>query len=142
MRTRSLLLALMVAFLPACGDDDGPQGPADPATGEYAAVQFTTTFSGFITDHIADGAVVTLTLHEGGVTSGHAFVPGAGDGGEDADVDLAGTWDQSGNQVTLELDADIFLEDVVFVHDDGVMSADQTFQGVRVQITLVRDALL
>lgn len=140
MRPRSLLLSVALAALVACGDDD-PNGPAAPATGQYTAVQFTTTLGALTTDHLAEGATVTLNLLEGGTTTGHAFVPATG-GVPETDLDLAGTWDQDGNRVELDLDADIFLEDVVFIHDDGILSADETFSGVRIRITLAREELL
>ena len=135
MRTGTILIGFLLASTIACGDDDS-QGPAEPATGEYTAVVFTSTVGGFTTDHIFEGAAVTLSLLEGGTTAGHAFVPGGDEGGGDLDLDLAGTWDQNGNEVTLDLDGDFFIEDVVFVHDDGLLSADETFQGVRIRITL------
>src|SRR5690606_3220969 len=113
----------------------------EPATGEYTAIQFTTSLGGVTTDLLAEGAVVTLALLDGGTTSGHAFIPASVGAGE-IDLDLAGTWDQSGNRVELDLEADVFLEDVVFIHDDGILSADDTFSGVRIRITLARDELL
>ena len=141
MRLRSLLLGLTLVSAAACDDDD-PSGPAGSAAGEYSAIQLTSTIGGVVTDHLSEGATLSIQLLAGGTTTGHLFVPGAGVGTSDLDLDLAGTWDQTGEDVTFDLEADVFLDDVTFVYDDGILRGDETFIDTRVQVTLAHDALL
>lgn len=134
--------AVAAAVLAACACGGDGTGPPASAAGSYEAIQLVTTENAVVTDWIAEGAEVTLDLLEGGATTGRFFAPGAGETGGDIDVDLAGTWSQSGNRVTFDQAADTFIRDMVFVHDDGVLAGDAVFAGVRVQATFVDVSVL
>lgn len=138
-RVRGAAAGLALAAA-ACGGDG--TGPPASAAGSYEAIQLVTTEGAVVTDHVADGVVITLDLLEGGTTAGHFLAPGGGEMGEDLDFDLTGTWSQSGSRVTFDHAADTFIRDMVFVHDDGVLAGDAILGGVRIQATFVDVSVL
>ena len=112
---------LFIAFLAvtaACDDDPVAPSLPDPAlVGRYAGVQLSLGVEGDMTDFLASGAVLTVTLREDWTTDGVLRVTGA------LDEELGGFWYvTSDGSVRLVLDVDIFLERIDFnVTDvDGV----------------------
>src|SRR2546425_6634673 len=83
------LLAVAVAALPvACAHD--PFTPnINSVAGDYHLQALTTTDLGGPRDWVAIGATLTISLAPNGTTSGRLFMPGAGLGGVDVDVDMA-----------------------------------------------------
>jgi hypothetical protein len=70
------------------------------------------------------GGELDVTLNADGTTTGHIFVPGAGEGG-DLDESLVGTFsfDEDTGEVTFEQGADTFVRDLTFqsVRADGTI---------------------
>lgn len=145
---RAILTVIATTTLAgACGGD-----PAEPrlptmaavagvysAADTFGALTFTTTTDGTITDWLAAGATLTMTLTADGAVAGRLFIPGAGEDGGDLDEDLAGAWTLSGSTVQFDQAADTFVRDMPFTYTDGVLSGDRTFGAVRVQVVLVQD---
>jgi hypothetical protein len=119
---------LLALILVACGDGTPFSPSVDTVSGSYHATTLlaTTPLSGS-TDYLLQGGSLILDLASDGRSSGRLFVPGAGEGGTDADVDLAGTWELSGSRVILTQNGDTFLRDLPFTATRNRLTADTTF---------------
>ena len=66
--------------------------------------------------------------------TGHVTIPS-----ESVDEDFAGQWKINGGEVEIEeVPSDIFFEDLKFSVVGNTLVADDTFSGVRVQVTLTK----
>ena len=119
----SILLALVLL---ACGDGTPFSPSVDTVSGSYHATVLTADQLSGSTNYLLQGGSLTLTLASDGTTSGRLFVPG-GDGGADADVDLAGSWALTGGTVTFTQNGDTFLRNLPFTATRNRLSADSTF---------------
>ena len=92
LSTRATTLAL-AAILSSCGDDDNDvfSPTIDNVAGSYSAATLTVTSPSGTVDFLALGAEVDVILAANGTTTGHLFVPGGGEDGEDFEADLTGT---------------------------------------------------
>lgn len=140
---RALISAMIAAgltlSLAACGDD-GFSPTVENVSGSYTAQTFTGTSVAGTVDLLALGAEVSVTLNEDGSTTGTLFVPGGGEGGEDLEADLAGTWTLSGSTVTFNQDADTFIRDVEFTAEEDRLTAEGEFSGQSLRLVLTRSA--
>ncbi|MBX6365003.1 MAG: hypothetical protein IRZ00_14130 [Gemmatimonadetes bacterium] len=136
---------LATLALAACGDDS-PAGPPTQesvagvyqASAGHAGAVFEITALGQTTDVLAAGATIRLELKADGSTAGRLFVPGGDEDGSDLDADLTGTWTLQGDTVRLSHAADTFLRDIPLVVSRNQLTADQSFGGVRVRVSLVK----
>ncbi len=126
----ALIGALVIA---GCEDSNEP----DPAVGTYVATSLVTTENGVPFNHIANGSTITLTLNSGGSTTGALHFEAAG-GDPDYDANLNGTWTRTGSTVELSHSADTFLRDTSISFNGNTLTGDETFGGVRIQVTLTR----
>ena len=135
MRLIASTLLVSCMFL-ACGDSTAPT--LEQIAGSYVAETFNTTDGGVVTDQLALGASILLTLGADNTTTGRLFVPDAEEGGGDLDMDLAGTWtlDQNDGAVAFEHASDTFLRDMTFSYSNGRLSGEATFSGVTINVVL------
>jgi hypothetical protein len=134
MRT---LIAPLVLLTGSCGDD--PFSPTiENVAGSYVATALTATESGLTTNLLNLGASLEIVLDSDGTTAGRLFAPGLGDGGEDIDVDLGGTWALEGEVVTFEQQGDTFVRDVPFMASRNQLQAEDTFGTVLIRVTLTK----
>jgi hypothetical protein len=154
---RSLRLAsiALVAALAACTDAAGPS-VADVSTvagsylagraasgGTLGAFSFTTSAGGRVVDRLADGAVIDLTLHANGSTTGRLRIPLMDGEGEPQDggvfeADLAGRWTLANGVIELDHADDTFLRDMPLTVRGDRLEGEATFDGVTVRLVLVR----
>jgi hypothetical protein len=138
---RALISAMIAGgltlSLAACGDD-GFSPTVENVSGSYTAQTFTVTSGVGTVDLLALGAEVSVVLEEDGDTTGELFVPGGGEGGEDLEADLTGTWTLSGSTVTFNQDADTFLRDVEFTAQEDLLTAEGEFSGQTLRVVLAR----
>jgi hypothetical protein len=121
----------------ACGDSTAPTGVP---VGNYTAIQFVTTGSSGQRDELAAGSTLTLNLASNGTTSGHLHVA-ASASNPVLDADMAGTWREDGNVVTVSQAADTFVKDMPFTLSNDpvngwILVGDKSFNSVRIQLTL------
>jgi hypothetical protein len=134
------LLCALAITVAACGSDS--TSPAGSAAGNYTAISFTTSGSSGQTNQIALGGSLLLNLASNGAASGHLHV--AASGSDPAfDADMAGTWTQNGNVVTISQSADTFVRDMPFTltldpANGWTLVGDKTFSGTNITITLKR----
>ena len=119
----------------ACSDDDNPMEPTvAQVAGTYKATRFTVTSSLGPQDVLQSGGSLTATFAASGALTGHVTVPS-----ESVDEDFAGQWKISNGEVEIEqVPTDIFVEDLKFTVAGSTLVADETFSGVRVQVTLTK----
>ena len=130
-----LALALgWTALFAAC---ESSLAPVESAAGIYTATSFFTTTNGQMTNHLANGSTISLTLHPDRTTSGHMHVEAAG-AVPAFDADLTGTWTQDRFAVQLDHAADTFLRDMVLNFDGISLGGDMTVSGTRIQVILTR----
>ncbi len=140
---RSALLTVAVApSAAACGSDEPTGIDHSQVVGSYQATSFIVTEGGTARDILDEGGSITLVREEGGTTSGHAIVPDEECGGALIDQDLTGTWSLADGVVTLQMETDTFLRDLPLQASSDQLTADATFDDVRVQLTLKRLELL
>ena len=132
----AVLAVLAVLALPGCGDSFSPT--RDTVAGTYTATRFVTSSTGTVTDQLAGGATLTITLTAGGITTGRLMLPASDVNGAGLDVSMAGTWSLTGDRVVFTQDADTFVRDMTFTATEDDLAADETFGGTRVEITLHR----
>jgi hypothetical protein len=138
MRAPALLaaLTLSVAFV-GCGDD--PFEPTvENVAGSYEATTLTLTTAEGTVDLLDAGASAEVTLETDGTTSGRLFVPEGGEGGEDLDEDLEGTWELDGDIVTFDQTADTFIRDAEFTAEENRLSGEETFTGATIEVVLTK----
>lgn len=141
---RGLLVAVPVALaFAACEDDEDIFDIADIA-GEFVADSavansvFRVIEDSDTTDVLEEGGRIELDLNADGTATGFLFAPDLGDGGSDIEEDLTGTWTFSNGNVLLNLTPDTFLNDLSFDFAGGRLITDETINGRRFQIVLVR----
>lgn len=128
---RASLLGLILSL--ACEDSTAPTMAS--VAGSYHATSFTTTEGTVTTDQLQEGAGLVLVLASGGTVTGTLAVPNDG-----VDANMAGTWALNGSTVTFDQSADTFVNDMNFTVQGNTLVGDQTFSGVRVQVTLERSS--
>ena len=112
--------------------------------GNYTAIIFVTTDQMGPTNQLQLGSSLDLSLDDDGTTSGNLHF--AAQGGAPAfDADMNGTWTQNGDVIEITQAADTFVRDMAFIIQravDGsvVLVGDQEFDGVRINISLVRES--
>ena len=119
----------------ACGDDDNPTAPTVASVaGNYRATRFTATSGSLSQDILQTGGSLTATFNANGTLTGHATVPTQG-----LNEDFTGQWKIVNGKVEIEqVPTDIFVEDVDFAIVGNTLVGDETFSGVRVQVTLTK----
>ena len=121
---RAVALSLTLGFT-GCGDDSSFSPTVGSVAGAYSATIFTLDLgSAGVVNQLVLGADVAMTLAPDGTTTGHLFVPGAGENGGDLDADLIGTWTLSRGGVTFDQTADTFIRDVRFTADRDRLTGD------------------
>lgn len=140
-----LFAAALMVVIPACDSD--PAETDDPAAlvvGDYiaeeelGAFRLTTLVDGVETDWLAQGAIIEMTLHANGTTTGRMFIPGADEDGGDFEADLTGTFTVTGSVVEFDHAADTFIRDMPFTWVDGRLTGDRTFSETRVVLELIK----
>ena len=132
-------LALTGALLSgaACSDDNAndPTGPTvSQVAGRYVATKFTATSALGTQDVLQVGGSLTAVFNANGTLTGHATVPS-----ENLDEDFAGQWKVDDGEIEIEeVAADIFFEDLTFTFVNNSLVADETINGVRIQLTLTK----
>lgn len=140
LATRASTLAL-AAILSSCGDDhnDVFSPTIDNVSGSYSAATFTVTSPAAGTvDLLALGAEVDVILATDGTTTGHLFVPGGGENGEDFEADLRGTWTLTDSTVTFDQEGDTFIRDVEFTATRSQLIGEDTFEDQTVRLVLAK----
>lgn len=120
----------------ACNnDDDGPSAPTvAQVAGNYRATKFTATLGSASQDILQTGGSLTATFNSNGTLTGRATVPTEG-----VDEDFTGKWKIVNGKVEIEdVPTDIFVEDIDFAIVGKTLVGDETFNGVRVQVTLTK----
>ena len=139
MNRKASTLAISLALLAAAACGSATTEPQKALVGSYTASQWVTTGTGGQTNQILAGSTLSLTLANDGSTSGHLHLA-ASSGNPAFDADMAGTWSESNNKVTISQTADTFVRDLTFnVVPNGSkwsLSADQVVSNTRIQITL------
>lgn len=137
-KASTLALSLVVLATAACGSDNTTE-PQKALVGSYTASQWVTTGGGGQTNQLLAGSTLSLTLANDGSTSGHLHLAASG-GSPALDADMAGTWSESNNKVTISQAANTFVRNLTFdVVPNGSrwsLTADQVVSDTRIQITL------
>lgn len=143
-RSFSAALVAVLALAAACGDDsDTPAGPGRAAVaGTYRATTFTTALGTTVTDVLAKGGSVSLTLNQDGTATGSLFVPQIV-ANSDFNESISGAWSLQGTRVRLtDNSSDTFLEDLTLEAQQGAagrtLTGGGTFSGITVQLVLTR----
>jgi len=137
---RLTLSVVAVAVVVACDHSFLPTAGTVP--GIYAARTFTTTdSSGTTTDWIVAGGSLNLILAQGGAAGGQLLLPGMGPAGSDFIASMTGTWELIGTTVRLTQSADTFVRDMPWLAGENLLTGDHTFDGTRVRVVLVKEAL-
>ena len=131
-RFRPLLAGLGFVLLAGCNDPEEPD--PHPAAGSYTAATFVNKSDVEDVDLLALGATLDIDLRANGTTSGTLFVPDGGDGGNDFEASMAGTWTIDGDQVEFDQDADTFVRNMVWTYDGFQLTAENG----EVRVVLVR----
>lgn len=136
MKSLATRLVVLGVLLAACGEDDGFSPSEENVAGTYSAAEFTLTDADGTLDLLALGAEVDVILAADGTTSGHLFVPGGGEGGEDFESDLTGTWSLDGSIVTFGQAGDNLLPDVEFMASRDRLTGEATFGDDTIRLVL------
>ena len=135
-RVSALAYAGALLLGAACShDDDAPTAPTTATVaGTYKATRFVVTSPLGTEDVLQEGGAVTATLVADGTLTGHVTVPG-----QSVDEDFAGRWKLQNGQVEIEdVPSDTFVEDISFKVVGKTLVGDETFNGVRVELTLTK----
>ncbi len=123
----------------SCGGDDTPVAPTvETVAGSYQASSLTGTQSGITVNLLSLGASVEMVLNEDFTTTGRVFAPGLDEGGQDLDVDLAGTWTLQGETVTFNQAGDTFIRGIPFTVRRNRLEGEGTFRTVTIRLTLTK----
>ena len=135
-RIGTLAVTTTLLWGAACSNDDnGPTAPtAAKVAGTYNATRFVVTSPLGAEDVLQEGGSVTATLVADGTLTGHVAVPT-----QSVDEDFAGRWKLQNGQVEIEdVPSDTFVEDISFKPVGKTLVGDETFNGVRVELTLTK----
>jgi hypothetical protein len=133
------LVPMIVLLTLSCGGDDPPFSPTvQTVAGTYRATRLTGTQSGITVNLLSLGASVEMVLNEDGTTTGRVFAPGLEQGGQDLDIDLAGTWTLQGETVTFSHSGETFIRDVPFTVGRNRLDGEGTFRTVTIRLTLTK----
>lgn len=138
-RSALTLVPMIVLLTLSCGGDDSFSPTVENVAGSYQASTLTGTQSGITVNLLSLGATVAIVLNEDGTTTGRVFAPGLDEGGQDLDVDLAGTWTLQGETVTFNQTGDSFIRDVPFAVGRNRLQGEGTFNTVTVRLTLTKE---
>ena len=139
-RSGRRLLPLLLLLTLSCGGDDEPFSPTvENVAGSYQASSLTGTQSGITVNLLSLGATVAIVLNEDGTTTGRVFAPGLDEGGQDLDVDLAGTWTLQGETVTFTQTGDTFIGDIPFAVSRNRLQGEGTFNTLTIRLTLTKE---
>ncbi len=130
----TVFVSLFGIALAACADD--PIVPPAGAPGDYTATKFALSTSGPPVNVLAVGASLSLTLAEDHTTTGRLQLPAAVTGGAPFDANLSGSWRQSHDTVFFSGPAETFIAGVPFLVRGAGLTADQTMNGTRLELTL------
>ena len=134
------LLSVFLLLMLSCGGDDEPFSPTvQDVAGSYQASSLTGTQSGITVNLLSLGATVEIELNENGTTTGRVFAPGLDAGGQDLDVDLAGTWTLQGETVTFNPTSNSFIGDIPFTASPNRLQGEGTFNTVTIRLTLSKE---
>jgi hypothetical protein len=123
----------------SCGGDDAPSSPTvETVAGNYQASSLTGTQSGITVNLLSLGASVEMVLNEDFTTTGRVFAPGLEQGGQDLDIDLAGTWTLQGETVTFSHTGETFIRNVPFTVGRNRLEGEGTFRTVTIRLTLTK----
>lgn len=125
-----------VAALLACSDPFQPT--TENVAGAYRVRALTVTDTSGTTDWKARGATWTLSLAANGTTTGHLFIPDAGEEGGDFSADMAGTWTLSGDTIQFDQASDSFVRDMPFFASENRITGDHTFGPNRIRLVLTK----
>lgn len=75
-------------------------------------------------DVLAAGGFIEVALREDGTASGRVFVPAELADGEENDIEFAGTYTVSGNEVSFQHVEDTFIRDVVWTFEGERLRAE------------------
>ena len=130
---------LAMTVLLACGTDKTTTSPQLSIVGNYTATQWVTSGTSGQTNQLLAGSTLNLALASDGSTTGHLHVAASGSNPA-LNQDMAGTWSQSNDKVTISQSADTFVRDLTFtVVPNGnrwSLSTDQVVNMTRIQLTL------
>lgn len=150
MTSKFRTLAVLIASLAlgACGDSpsgsDSQKIRREQVAGnyrfskEFGTTEFKTTQGGTVTDQLARGASLTISLATDGTTTGRLIVPGGNEDGGDLNADMAGTWTLDDDTVNFDQNADTFVRDLPFKVRENRLEGDRAFNDTRVQMTLAK----
>lgn len=135
-RIGTLAITGALLLVAACSNDDN--APTAPTTatvaGTYRATRFVVTSPLGTEDVLQEGGSVTATFVADGTVTGHVTVPS-----QAVDEDFAGSWKLQNGQVEIEdVPSDSFVENVSFKPVGKTLVGDETFSGVRVELTLTK----
>jgi hypothetical protein len=138
-RSTLKLAPVLLLLTLSCGGDDTPVTPTvETVAGSYQASSLTGTQSGITVNLLSLGASVEMVLNEDGTTTGRVFAPGLEQGGQDLDIDLAGTWTLQGETVTFSHSGETFIRDVPFTVGRNRLDGEGTFRTVTIRLTLTK----
>lgn len=135
-RIGTLAVTGAMLFGAACSNDDNAPTAPTIATvaGSYRATRFVVTSPLGTEDVLQEGGSVTTNFAADGTVTGHVTVPS-----QSVDEDFAGSWKLQNGQVEIEdVPSDSFVEDVSFKPVGKTLVGDETFSGVRVELTLTK----
>jgi hypothetical protein len=135
-RIGTLAITGALLFVAACSNDDN--APTAPTTatvaGTYKATRFVVTSPLGTEDVLQKGGAVTARLVADGTLTGHVTVPS-----QSVDEDFAGRWKLQNGRVEIEdVPSDLFVQDISFKPVGKTLVGDETFSGVRVELTLTK----
>ena len=139
-RSAVKLMSVFLLLTLSCGGDDPPFSPTvETVAGSYQASSLTGTQSGITVNLLSLGASVEMVLNEDFTTTGRVFAPGLDEGGQDLDVDLAGTWTLEGETVTFTQTGDTFIRGIPFTVGRNRLQGEGTFRTVTIRLTLTKE---
>jgi hypothetical protein len=134
-----LFSALLLGTL-GCGGSTEPAGEVvltmQNISGVYLVSTFTTEENGVVTNQVSLGGNIQLVLYGDGTTDGALFIPAGTVSDADLQASLLGTWQLNGNVVTLNLNSDVFLEDMDLVFEQTHLTGETTRLGVIYRVVL------
>ncbi|MEA2761704.1 MAG: hypothetical protein QOD47_988 [Gemmatimonadaceae bacterium] len=137
-KVRSILVVGVGMALLACGSSTEPLG--NSVAGSYIPIVWVTVGTSGQTSEIQAGSTLLLNLNPDGTTSGHLHLAATG-ARPVSDVDMGGSWVQTGTTITISQGVDTFVRNTSFeISPDPTSGWDlagtTTFGGNQVQIIL------